>query len=865
MGSAAGHLGGGDSYFDEAWYNTVVEACALLPDLAILPSGDKTEIGEKGVNLSGGQKQRISLARAVYFKADTYLLDDPLSAVDVHVGQKILNDIIIGLLKDCTRVLVTHQLYALPHADQVIIMKEGRIVKRGPYGEVASILKMDPSILQPKDGNDLGAAEGNGKKEGENTSSSSSSTGETNDTFDKLPSKPDVANSSKEKTSSKDDASSPSSSHIIEEEERNSGKVNYRVYMSYLNQAKIPLVVLVVLVGFVSGVCYIGLNGWLAKWTAESKMVPALHPLSYYLGIYFALGVSSSFGLLIEGLIAVFSGTIASTHLHDSALLHVFGSPMAFFDSNPVGRILNRFTNDQSSLDTTLPSSIHDMWRCIVTILLSLLLMAVASPLYLLAAIPVGIVCWFIQRYFVATSREINRLVSLSKSPVLSHITETLNGVMTIRAFNLKETYIGTLFSRVDHNNEANFSYFLAERWLSVWLSSCAAVLVFSSALFGVITRHTVNPTLLGLALSFTLTVPATFIYMVTTATNTESNMNSVERMLTYTSLPQESDDDGAISSSNNGVDGKGVRVMRSASHNWPQHGAIKFLNVCMRYRPNLPPVLKNLHLEIKPGMKVGICGRTGSGKSSIMVALFRLVDIYDGIISIDDIDIKSIPHHTLRSRLSIIPQDPVLFSGTVRSNLDPFEEHQDKDIWDVLERAGLRDTIANNNKNGSNIGDKDENGEEDDNKNENNDNSNNGGGVVASASASLGLLRPVTENGENFSVGERQLLCLARALLRKSKIIVLDEATAAVDHDTDLFIQRTLRSECADATVLTIAHRLHTILDYDEIIVMDEGVVVEHGPPQMLLQQHHHGDSATAGSRFAQMMAQQTSSSSSL
>eukprot|EP01113_Clastostelium_recurvatum_P036804 TRINITY_DN5307_c0_g1_i12.p1 TRINITY_DN5307_c0_g1~~TRINITY_DN5307_c0_g1_i12.p1 ORF type:complete len:1467 (+),score=254.63 TRINITY_DN5307_c0_g1_i12:503-4903(+) len=817
--------------YDDEKYNAVVDSCALRPDITILPAGDATEIGEKGINLSGGQKQRVSLARALYYEADVYLLDDPLSAVDIHVGQKLLNSVILGNMSKATRVLVTHQVYPLVHGHKIVVMQEGRFVKSGPYDALAASLLNNSTNLGLNDESSL--TEHVDHPESSSHKDHAGLSAPTTASEDILQQQEDDDDDDSEKENAKKQKQKQEQeqqqSQLITTEERATGGVGRAVYKEYLRRGRTLFIVVVVVSGLFICALRIFSSAWLAKWTTEMKLIPAPHPLSYYLVILILVSVGTAILVLGQSFLAALSGLTASSTIHDTTLRRVFGSPQSFFDTTPVGRILNRFTKDQDTLDNTLPSFMFDLLNCLLMVLLSLILVVVASPFFLIVVGPLGFVYWIIQRYYVATSREIQRLDSVSTSPVYSHFTETLNGVSTIRAFNFIDIYTKRLFARLDHNNKAVYCSFLSNRWLSVRLEGGSAFIMFFAAFFGVVARRFSDPTLLGLALSYTLTVAGNLQWMVRMTSEVESRMNAVERMLHYENLPQESD------FGNDDVMHPGhVTVMHVPATTWPHAGAIRFNGVYMRYRPGLPPVLRNLNINILPRTKVGICGRTGSGKSSLMLCLFRLVELYEGSIEIDGVNIRTLPHDSLRSRMAIIPQDPVLFSGTVRSNLDPFSEHTDEDIWNVLRRSGMDKAINQQRSTANDISSTTTSTKTDVNK---------------LVTASSGLLSAVSENGENFSVGERQLLCLARALLRKSKIIVLDEATAAVDHETDAFIQRTLRSECADTTVLTIAHRLHTILDYDSIVVMNKGEVAEQGPPQLL--------AANPTSMFAEMLRQ--------
>ncbi|XP_048465619.1 multidrug resistance-associated protein 1 [Rhincodon typus] len=623
----------------EEWYRKVVESCALLPDLENLPAGDETEIGEKGVNLSGGQKQRVSLARAVYSRNSVYFLDDPLSAVDAHVGRHIFDKVIgpNGLLSGKTRVLVTHGVNFLPQMDRILVMVDGKISESGTYKE---LLKQNGAFAE-----------------------------------------------------------------------------FLRTYAPRENE-----------------------------------------------GVF----------VLLSSLMMSVGGISASRWLHVRLLYDTLMSPMSFFERTPSGNLVNRFSKDIDTIDSMIPVVIKMFLGSLFNVLVSCTVILIATPIATVIIPPLGFLYIFIQRYYVATSRQLKRLESASRSPIFSNFSETLLGVSVIRAFGEQERFIHQNDARVDENQKAYYPSIVANRWLAVRLEFVGNCIVLFAALFAVVYRDTVSPGIVGLSVSYALQVTSTLNWMVRMTSELETNIVAVERVQEYTGTPKEA---------------HWINRSNRPPQTWPLEGKIEFVNYGLRYREDLDLALKDITVSINGGEKVGIVGRTGAGKSSFALGLFRIIEAAEGQIYIDGIDIAKIGLHDLRFQITIIPQDPVLFAGSLRMNLDPFDQYPDADLWTALELAHLKTFVS---------------------------------GLPDT------LNHECSEGGDNLSVGQRQLLCLARALLRKSKILVLDEATAAVDLETDELIQSTIRNQFADCTVLTIAHRLKTIMDYTRIMVLDKGQIVE-------------------------------------
>ncbi|GAM28766.1 hypothetical protein SAMD00019534_119420 [Acytostelium subglobosum LB1] len=847
------------SQFDEQRYNRIIDACNLIPDIKILPGGDATEIGEKGINLSGGQKQRVSIARAVYNDADIYLFDDPLSAVDAHVGKSIFTNVIAkdGLLEGKTRILVTHGMHFLPFVDRVIMMKDGRIAEEGSYeflmandGPFASLMKyqektktvdeegedieeeleeleeeeeQDQSmelpthhtsnsaviVDQPEDLEEVGLMEDEG---------SSSSPVDDNDRVRLIASpvslkksasqlspgeismKPlrksgtGLRSSTKGASASAGGASSsggstaggakeadtqgkPAQDKLITTETRNEGKVSMKVYFSYFRAIGYLLCIAIFLTYVGTQVLSILANVVLSQWSDS-----ATNDAKKYLLVYIAFSMSSVVATLFRTFGMVYSSIKGSKMFHETMFKSVIRSPMSFFDTTPIGRILNRFSKDQLTIDESISRTMGMFLNTFCQVFGSIIVIGIVSPFVILAMVPIAALFYFIQRYYLNSSRELTRLESISRSPIYAHFSETLAGVTTIRAFQETSKFVRENESLLDNNQKCYYINISANRWLALRLEFLGACIVTSTVLYAVlasISGH-IQPGTAGLVITYALAITSNMNWMVRMSCDLENSVVSVERIQEYCQLPSEA----AL-----------INDKRIAKQ-WPDQGAIVFRDLWLAYREGLDPVLRGVSCRIESKHKVGIVGRTGAGKSSLTQALFRIVEPLRGTIEIDGIDITELGLHDLRSRIAIIPQDPVLFAGTIRSNLDPFDKYTDLQLWEALERSHLKNAVQ---------------------------------------ALDLGLDAPVQENGENFSVGQRQLMCMGRALLKKAKIIVMDEATAAIDIETDALIQKTIRSEFSQCTVLTIAHRINTIIDSDMVMVLDKGELVEFDSPEVL------------------------------
>ncbi|CAF0716991.1 unnamed protein product, partial [Brachionus calyciflorus] len=778
----------------EDQYQQIIEACCLLPDLAILPSGDKTEIGEKGINLSGGQKQRISLARSLYSNADIYMLDDPLSAVDSHVGKQIFDKVIgpQGLLKNKTRLFVTNSLSFLAQCDRIIMLENGSIVQIGDYQELQSkpgkFLEFLKSFLDIKEASQdyiKNFSENNEKVE-------DSKQIETN--VDQVVSKRiEKTFGKKEKLGEK----------LIEKEKIQSGNVKLNVFLEYLKACRLWLSFIFIFLYMLSTASDMGSSYWLSNWSNEAsrnknKLLEIYSNFSNYsnltkestvdqsrffrLGIYALLGFSKSFISFCANIFFVGLYIKASRTLHDKLLSSVMKGNLRFFESTPIGRIVNRFTKDVEATEDSIPYSIKSLLECFLGLISTVTIISTSTPLFLIALVPITAFYIFVQRYFVPSNRQLKRMLSASKSPIFSHFSECQAGVSTIRAYNAQNRFIKIMQDNIDEYLAHYYCNTVSNRWLALRLEIIGNIITITAALFAILDRTTLSAGLAGLSISISLTISGNLNWFVRTLSEFEANITSVERIIEYFEIKHEPE--------------WSIDETKPKS-DWPKNGNISFNNYSVKYREELDWVLKNLNIKINPGEKIGIVGRTGAGKSSLTLGLFRMLEYYSGDIIIDDVDIEKIGLHVLRHKLTIIPQDSVIFSGTIRMNLDPFEKYSDEEIWNTLELAHLKDFVMGLEKK---------------------------------------LDHECSEGGENLSVGQRQLICLARALLRKTKILILDEATASVDHNTDELIQQTIRTQFSECTVLTIAHRLNTIMDYSRIIVLDNGQIIEFDTPKNLL-----------------------------
>ena len=804
--------------FDKDWYEEVIEACALRTDLEMLPGGDQTEIGEKGINLSGGQKQRVSLARAVYSKSDLLFLDDPLSAVDSHVGKHIFNKVIShdGVLGAKTVVLVTHGVSFLPKTDKIIVMKNGKISEQGSYtellerkGEFADFLIEYMAEQEGDEGEDheelkaeLERAVGREKFQRQLSTASIKRKESLSPTAlsPQTPKKePETrirqesvtvhsdggvkATDEVEETKKPKDVEEKAGAKLIEKESIKSGNVSIQVYFHYFKNMGLFVTLIIFLLMAVYEGTNVGKNYWLTVWTGnELGNATEPHWRNVYIGTYIGLGIAQSVSMVIISVIMAISTLKGSSRMHNIMLERVMRSPMSFFDTTPLGRIVNRFAKDVDVCDNTLPQSIKQLIVLVFDLFGIILLVIVLIPIVAAVILPFSVIFYLIQKFYVTTSRQLKRLESNTRSPIYSHFGETLTGSSTIRAFNMEDSFIADSETKIDLNQKCYFPSIMANRWLALATDMIGNVIIFAIVVFA-ITSDNVDKEDVGIVITYALTITQNLNYLVRYTSEVETNIVAVERLKEYSDLKQEAP--------------WKTKESDNMDKKWPHKGEVQFNQYAMRYRDGLELVIKGITCNIKGGEKIGIVGRTGAGKSSLTMAMFRLCEPAQGGMMIDGKDTVQLGLHDLRPKITIIPQEPVLFSGSLRMNLDPFNIYSDEQIWSALKLSHLHDFVS---------------------------------------ALDDGINHEIAEGGDNLSIGQRQLVCLARALLKKTRILVLDEATAAVDLETDDLIQGTIRAEFEDSTVLTIAHRLNTIMDYDRIMVLDKGRIAEFDSVQELL-----------------------------
>uniref|UniRef100_A0A8C1BEP1 ATP-binding cassette, sub-family C (CFTR/MRP), member 9 n=1 Tax=Cyprinus carpio carpio TaxID=630221 RepID=A0A8C1BEP1_CYPCA len=787
------------SPFNKQRYKAVIDTCSLQPDIDLLPFGDQTEIGERGINLSGGQRQRICVARALYQNTNIVFLDDPFSALDIHLSDHLMQEGILKFLQDDKRtvVLVTHKLQYLIHADWIIAMKDGSVLREGTLKDIQTHdveLYEHWKTLMNRQDQEL-------EKETEMESQTTLERKTLRRAFYSREAKNHIDDEDEEEEVEEDDDDNMSTTTSRR------SKIQWKMCCRYLSSGGFLMVFLMVSSKLAKHSVMVAIDYWLAAWTSSNphnqsliaqvtchccflfEMLSFILYIIVILKLMFIILCGAAIALcLITSLTVEFLGVAAATNLHHNLLNKIIHAPIRFFDVTPLGQILNRFSADTNIIDQHIPPTLESLTRSTLLCLSAIGVIAFVTPTFLIALVPLAVAFYFIQKYFRVASKDLQDLDDSTQLPLLCHFSETAEGLTTIRAFRHEARFKQRMLELTDTNNTAYLFLSAANRWLEVRTDYLGAVIVLTAAVAAI--WSTSGPDvdqsgLVGLGLTYALTVTNYLNWVVRNLADLEVQMAAVKKVNSFLSTESENYE--------------GSMDVSQVPEDWPQHGEIKIHDLCVRYDSMLKPVLKQVNAHINPGQKVGICGRTGSGKSSLSLAFFNMVDVFEGKIVIDGIDICKLPLQTLRSRLSIILQDPVLFSGSIRLNLDPERTCTDDRLWEALEIAQLKNMVK---------------------------------------ALPGGLDAVVTEGGENFSVGQRQLFCLARAFVRKSSILIMDEATASIDMATENILQKVVMTAFADRTVVTIAHRVHTILTADLVIVMKRGSIMEYGKPEILMEQ---------------------------
>ncbi|KAL6939809.1 hypothetical protein ACO0RG_003655 [Hanseniaspora osmophila] len=887
-----------NSEFHPIRYQQVIEACGLKRDFEILAAGDLTEIGEKGITLSGGQKQRVSLARALYSTSKHLLLDDCLSAVDSHTALWIYENCITGpLMENRTCVLVSHNIaLTLKNAEWVVILENGKVKDQGEPLELlrngalgndefikTSILTKTTSSINLAAKNAVANAtatvatsgknlDDKHKKEKKGVDLSTLANTDNND----------LENGEHKNGPKIDDKAKKELGKLIEEETKSDGVVSIDVYKWYaVVFGGLKIILFLVFVFVIANLSNIIQSWWVRYWAAHNFVAEIInkfstmsgayyssflmplkvtydssaslssflsnddivsktmmnsssnaisisettgHSTKYYLLIYFGIGCLAAFISASKTIISFIAGINAARKMFNIVLGNVMYAKLRFFDSTPIGRIMNRFSKDIETVDQDLTPFMESSFISLVQCVSTIILIAFITPSFLFGAFIVCFMYYLLGYFYICGSRELKRFESITRSPIHQHFSETLVGVSTIRAYGDERRFMQENLDKIDENNKPFFYMWVANRWLAFRIDLIGALVILFSGISILVQIDSIDAGLAGISLTYAISFAESALWLVRMYSNVEMAMNSVERLKEYTDIDEEPlNKDGYI-----------------PPKEWPEKGNIEVHDLSLRYASNLPRVIKNVTFTVESNSKVGIVGRTGAGKSTIITALFRFLDPETGFIKIDGVDITSIPLKKLRQSITIIPQDPTLFTGTIKTNLDPYDEYNSEEIFESLRRVNLIDaqeldilkknnfvypaSLLNNIDNDvvANSGEREAEEEGED--------------INDNVNKFLDLSNKISEGGFNISQGQRQLVCLARALLRSPKVMLLDEATASIDYNSDAKIQETIREEFSNSTILTIAHRLRSIIDYDRILVMDAGEVKEYDHPYSLL-----------------------------
>ncbi|KAK5646552.1 hypothetical protein RI129_005016 [Pyrocoelia pectoralis] len=744
------------SLYEEERYKKVIKVCALESDINSFAYGDQNIMGERGTTLSGGQKARINLARCIYKAADIYLLDDPLSAVDVNVGRKIFHDCIKDFLRDKICILITHQIQYIKEADEIVILNDGKLVGKGQYHDlkdnVLHFAQLLPKLHEER---------------------KHSTTVPVLEDYLETKEYPENLN--------------------IFKENMEKGNIKASVYFGYFRYGGSVFVIALLLFCFIaSQITESGYYFFISFWVdVEHDITVASDNVTYYYQngkqradlIHVYTGIICII-IMLAITQAIFFYTFfmkASINLHNSIFEKIINATMPFFNVNPTGVILNRFSDDLGEVDEYIPNILADTIQISLQLIGVIVVTTIINYWFFLASIGLLVFFFLLRSIYMKTSRSVKRIEGITRSPILGHMSATLRGITTIRAFGVESLLREEFDTFQDYHTSAWYLYISSNKAFTFWLDLICGIVASLIILSLFVYNKGYQGGDVGLVINEFLSLMGVLQWGMNQWSELENHMTSVERILEYKKVEVEPK----------------RNLTQALNENWPDRGTVVFQNVSMKYSQTDGPVLKELNVTIRSKEKIGVVGRTGAGKSSTIAALFQLYPI-GGSILIDDVDIRRVPLEQLRRKIAIIPQEPFLFSGSIRHNLDPFQEYSDEVLWSALEKVHLKEDVKN---------------------------------------SDFGLYHNVMESGANFSVGQKQLLCLARAIIRNNKILILDEATANVDPRTDYLIQETIREKFADCTVITIAHRLHTVMDSNKIIVMDAGSIIEFDHPYVLLQ----------------------------
>jgi ABC-type multidrug transport system fused ATPase/permease subunit len=830
--------------FDEKRYRDVIVVCALERDLEILDNADETLVGEKGITLSGGQKQRISLARAVYSNSKHLLLDDCLSAVDSHTAQWIFNNCIMGpLMMNRTCILVTHNIpLCVPSADFVVTMNNGRVAAQGSPKVLMAAGKFGEELQKSRPGSAHAAS----RVPSRVPSSIGEESGDT--LLNEVDANVNAAKASAAKKGVVKDAM---------EEEKAIGAVKWSVMKIYLgSMGQWWFWILAAVVFTLQQLSGVASSVWIREWANQyyTEEAPAIrfstnsHTYSsqslsatyfasvanyakanstlavltdspqvndnYYLIGLAVIAIAGALSALIRDLWIFFGSLTASWKLHNRLMSSVTGARFKFFDVTPLGQMMNRFSKDLEAVDQEVAPVAIGVMSCALGIVVTVVLIASITPGFLIAGVFITLAYVFLGSFYLRSSRDLKRLESVQRSPLFQQFGETLNGVTTIRAYGDERRFIRDNLAKINNQLRPFIYLWAANRWLAFRTDLLGDLVAFFAGVFVILGLGTIDAGLAGISMSYAIGFAENILWLVRLYASNEQNMNAVERIKEYLDVEQEAE---------------AVIEKNRPPPNWPAQGAVEFINYSTRYRKELDPVLRNLTFKIGAREKVGIVGRTGAGKSSLALAIFRALEADTGKILIDDVDIGLIGLRDLREAITIVPQEPTLFMGTIRTNLDPFDLYTDEQIFDALRRVHLIGPDESTSAAASlllpqtptiRLPEEDEEASRP--------------ATATNKNIFLDLSSPVTESGNNLSQGQRQLLCLARAMLKKPSLLVMDEATASIDYSTDTKIQETIRE--LTSTIITIAHRLQTIVDYDKVLVLDKGEVMEYAHPWELM-----------------------------